>query len=189
MSGTGISLAALLALGAGLAAVVGVELRGMLREGAAVPSPAPSVGTAAVQGAAPAAPANPRAQWVETALARPLFSRDRRAQAQPAAAAAAPAALPRLAGVVIHGAERSAILVPADGSRPVVAREGAQVGPVVIQAIRAGQVTVSGPGGTRVLHLTFGPQRPAETVPMPLGVSPAPGLPGLASPAASGFAR
>lgn len=185
---------ALLALAAALAAVVAVQLRDGVPDGTPQggPVPASSQGRSTAQPAAPgdaALPPMDRSGWAAAALARPLFSRSRRPPSVAEAGPAAAAGLPRLAGVVVNGTDRSAILVPADGGRPVVAREGAQVGGVTIQTIQAGRVTVLGPGGTRVLRPTADPNRPVgaatQSAPAPVPGSfplfnglPPPPLPG-----------
>jgi len=170
---------ALLALAALLAMAVAVELLGRLDEGG--PTPARSVGNdqqVAASGT-PALPVVDRAQWTATALSRPLFSRSRRPPAMSESAPAAAAGMPRLAGVVVNGADRSAILVPAEGGRAVVAREGTRIGGITVQAIQAGQVTILAPSGARILRPTLDPNR---LVPSPAGTSAeAPGAPPLLS--------
>lgn len=192
--------AALLTLAAALAGVVALEVLGgtwdddappQAAAGSAMPAQVPSAGPG--QAEVP----SPRAQWAQAALARPLFNRGRRPLAT-AQAEAGPAGLPRLAGVVIHGQERSAILVPSDGGKAVVAREGAQAAGVLVQTIQAGQVTVTGPAGTRVLRPTFDPRPPAYAA-LPAQPGFAAGLPqspalfqpyaGAAPPGAAAIAR
>jgi len=113
-------------------------------------------------------PADHTAEWVATALSRPLFSPDRRPSRQAVAAVAAPvfADLPRLSGILITPSGRSAIFAPAGGGKPVVATEGTTLGPYVVRAIEPDQVTLVGPKGIRVVHPTF--NRPADSpVPFP----------------------
>ncbi len=184
---------ALLALAALLAAVVAAELRdGPPEGGAAPPAVSPGRGPQPPAPASAALPAVDRAQWAETSLARPLFSRSRRPPAVPGAVpGAAPAGLPRLAGVVVNGADRSAILVPADGGRPVVAREGTRIGAFTVQAIQAGRVTILAPGGARVLRPTPDANRLVPALagdiaqtpgaqPLLSGLPPPPSPPGIA---------
>ncbi len=123
------------------------------------------------------------AQWAATILARPLFSPGRR---PPAAAAAAPGAaaptLPRVAGIMVTPAGRRAIFAE-KGTKPLVLGEGGQVSGFTVQSIQAGQVTVRGPEGVRVLSPTFDPEAPAPA--SPAGAAPLP--PGLSIPGLPGF--
>lgn len=96
----------------------------------------------------------PLQSWVETILARPLFSRDRRPADAPAASAAAPD-LPRLTGVAVSPAGRQAIFAAAAGGKPLVASVGDHVAGYVVQAIEPGAVTILGPGGPRLLQPGF----------------------------------
>ena len=126
-------------------------------------------------------PADQTAEWVATALSRPLFSPDRRPSRQPVAAVAPVFAdLPRLSGILITPSGRSAIFAPSGGGKPVIATEGTTLGPYVVRAIEPEQVTLVGPKGSRVVHPAF--DRPAA--------SPAPfpaWLPGrLAAPRTDG---
>ena len=79
-------------------------------------------------------------------LARPLFSPSRRPAATLTASAAPPAVLPRLAGTIVHGVDRSVIFTLASGGKPVVAHEGSVVGGYTVRAIQAGRVTLAGSG-------------------------------------------
>lgn len=98
--------------------------------------------------------------WVATILARPLFSRDRR----PASAAAGPVLvadrLPRLTGITVSPAGRHAIFA-GSGGKPVVASPGDRLGGFTVRTIEPGQVTVTGPGGSRVLRPSFSEAPPA----------------------------
>lgn len=126
-------------------------------------------------GRASAPDLNQVARWAEIALARPLFSPGRRPPAVThgaAPAAEAPPALPRVAGVMVTPAGRRVIFSAKD-AKPVVVGEGGRVGAFTVQSIRAGQVTVEGPGGVRVLGPSFDPEAP---VPAPAGALP-PSLP------------
>ena len=109
--------------------------------------------------------------WAADILARPLIYPGRRAPA-PAAAAVeqAPAEpMPRLAGVIVGPAGRSALFVPGQGGRTLVLQEGAHVGPYVIRTIRSNEVVLEGPEGTRLLHPTYDdapqPSEPAPALP------------------------
>ena len=102
--------------------------------------------------------------WVETILARPLFSRDRRPAAAPAASAATPDNLPRLTGVAVSPAGRHAIFAAATGGKPLVASVGDHVAGYVVQAIEPGAVTILGPGGPRVLQPGFAGPAPLAVV-------------------------
>ncbi len=113
-------------------------------------------------------------------LARPLFSPSRRPAAIAIASAAPPAVLPRLAGTIVHGVERSVIFTLGTGGKAVIAHEGSEVGGYTVQTIQAGRVTIAGPDGEHVLRPTFGPQTGASAQ-TPIGTPALP--PGLAGPA------
>lgn len=151
---------------AALSVMILLELRGRPREGeATTPFPAASL--------PPTAPSRPAgsdpgqaAQRVATSLARPLFSPSRRPPAaSPAMLGAAAPSLPRVAGVVITASGRRAIFATKNGAKPLVVGEGGQVGAFTVQSIRAGQVTVLGPEGERVLKPAFDPDPPAPVRP------------------------
>ena len=99
-------------------------------------------------------------------LARPLFAPSRRPPAPETAAAAPPAPLPRVAGIMIDGPRRSVIFAGTDGSRPLVVGLGAEVAGFRVTAIEPGAVTVSGAQGgahpAAKLRLASGP-RPGRT--------------------------
>lgn len=143
--------AALFATSLGLAAIVAEEVVGFAppqapaaRRAQAVP---PSVGAESTPDHTP--------EWVETILARPLFSPDRRPPAGTTAAAAhAPQGLPRLSGIVVGPFGRSAIFVP-DGGKALVVAEGSRVDAWTVQKIDEDAVRISGPGGTRTIEPTF----------------------------------
>lgn len=78
-----------------------------------------------------------------------------------------------MAGVVITASGRRAIFAAKNGVKPLVVGEGGQVGAFTVQSIRAGQVTVLGPEGERVLKPAFDPDPPAPFRPAP--PQPAPG--------------
>ena len=151
-----------LLLGLVAAALTGTVVLELETRGDAVPVAEQSVVSApAPQSVAVAASLGPenRLKWAKTALARPLFSRDRRPPADTPVTPvviASPPKLPRLTGVVVIPAGGFAIFAGSDGEKPIVAREGDPIGDAVIEAIVAGQVTLRGPGGLAVLHPSFG---------------------------------
>jgi hypothetical protein len=137
----------------------------------AAPSDAPS---AAQPTQAPAADRTDA--WVATILARPLFSADRRPPIDEATtdAAVVPDASPRLAGVLVSPAGKTAIFADPTGGKPIVVREGGRIGAYTVRAIEAGQVTLTGPQGVQVLRPAFapgsaGPGSPAAAAPPPAG--------------------
>lgn len=138
-----------------------------------------------------AVPVGIQQQALAAILARPLFSPSRRPAAIATASAAPPAVLPRLAGTIVHGGDRSVIFTLGNGGKAVVAHEGSEVGGYTVRAIQAGRVTMAGPDGEHVLRPTFGPQTDAS-VQTPVG-TPAlpPGAAGAISlnlPGLRGFA-
>jgi hypothetical protein len=94
------------------------------------------------------------------ALARPLFNADRRPTPGEGAAAAraAPAEPPRLAGILITAEGRQAIF--AAGDRSIVVREGGSIGAFLVTGISGEQVSVNGPTGPRILRPSFLPGGP-----------------------------
>jgi len=94
--------------------------------------------------------------WLATALARPLFSRDRKPTPAAAKAAGGPAlvALPRLTGVIVGPFGRTAIFAGTDGAKPIVVAEGGAVGEYKIQSIRPEGVRVMGPTGLQLVTLS-----------------------------------
>ena len=102
-------------------------------------------------------PADHTEKWVATALARPLFSPDRRPPRPAVAIAAAPAPVevPRLSGILVTPSGRSAIFAPSGGGKPVVATEGSSLETYVVRSIEPEQVTLMGPNGSLVLHPAF----------------------------------
>lgn len=176
--------AALALVAAALVAVIWLELSTHFRDsGAMTPTPAARLPT--VTSGRLAAPDPKRiARWAATSLARPLFSPGRR----PPKVAAAPGVgvashLPRVAGIMVTPAGRRAIFAE-KGTKPLVLGEGGQVAGFTVQSIQAGQVTVRGPEGVRVLSPTFDPDAAAPT--SPLGAAPRP-PPGLSIPGLPGF--
>lgn len=123
--------------------------------------------------------------WVATILARPLFSRNRRPSAERVAEANATEGLPRLTGIAVSPAGRSAIFAGSPGGKPIVVGEGGSVGAYTVRSIRPDQVQVEGPGGTRTVAPAFDPtphtaETPAQA-PIPAGQMqmPAPAVPRL----------
>jgi hypothetical protein len=101
---------------------------------------------------------------VDAILRRPLFRPDRRPPA--GAAPAGPAGLPRLSGILVSSLGKSLIF---DGGgaegKPTVVAEGGRIGVYTVQSIGAGQATVVGPDGPKVLQLSFAvPAAPRPTV-------------------------
>ncbi len=145
----------------GASALIGVltaELRSLSADGQpAILAPTPL----RIQSHPPPPPSGVQREAMAAILARPLFSPGRRPAALPMASTVPQAALPRLSGTFVHGADRSVIFVPASGSKPVIAHEGAVVGGYIVQAIEAGRVTLAGPDGVHVLRPAFDPQSPA----------------------------
>ena len=123
--------------------------------------------THVARAAAAPAVAEADADQVALILARPLFNPSRRPVGV-AAVADAGVQLPRLAGIVIDQAGRSAIFAAADRPKPVVLREGGRLGGWAVRAIDASAVTLDGPDGTRILHLDFAKQATPEPVPQPV---------------------
>ncbi len=150
-------LLALLGLVAlGLAGVIGVELSAPPAR--RVPPAAPASAASRAPVLAPDAAAT---RWAQVLLARPLFSPDRRPPDVVRSAAAAHA-LPRLAGVLVGPEGRRALF--AGG---VVLAEGGALGPWRVAGIAAGQVTLTGPGGVRVLRPAFAALVPMTPIPPP----------------------
>ena len=137
----------------------------------AVRSPSP---LAAGPGAA-IATAPDRAAEVQTVLGRPLFDPRRRPASQPNAPATpppSPASVPRVSGVLVSAAGRSAIFSLPGNEKALVAHEGGQVGGFTVQSISSGQVTLLGPDGTTVLRPTLRKGLPAQApvAVLPLGL-------------------
>jgi len=95
------------------------------------------------------------ADWIATALARPLFSPTRRPPAQAATRATGPVGLPRLTGVMTGPFGRRAIFAGPEGGKPLVVQTGDSVGNYRVQGIENGLVILNGPDGTRRLRPSF----------------------------------
>ena len=91
--------------------------------------------------------------WLTTALARPLFSLDRRPTDADPSAATTLGSLPRLTGVVIGPFGQSAIFAATGGGRPTVVPVGKTLGEYTVEKIGPGIVTVSGPEGVHQVSL------------------------------------
>jgi general secretion pathway protein N len=182
-------------IGAALAGILALELRGI--EGDAV-----TIGAASTAAArwrpAPEVPTPPppdrTGDWAATALARPIFAPDRRPVAEPRAVAAAGGGeLPRLTGVLIAPGGATAIFAgTGDNATPQVMRVGDRLGGFEVKAILAGEVTLAGPDGHHVLRPSFDPSpapapraAPAPSAPMPRPPSSGAATPGAFAPGAS----
>jgi hypothetical protein len=144
----------LLLIGAGLAAVIALEISNTPRDDV---SPL-TMRTAAEATPAPSSAGDHSGDWVTAILTRPLFSPDRRPAAGVATGARATSVpgLPRLAGIMVGPFGRSAIFA-ADGTKPIVVQEGGRVAAYTVNSIEATQVRLLGPEGTQVLYPSFAP--------------------------------
>ncbi len=189
MNGGRAVLAMLFTSALGLTGVLAWELRPASRI-PPVPLPAAVTPSGPAVAAPPAPAADHGAEWAAMLLARPAFSPDRRPPAPalaPMAAAGAETPPPRLTGILITAAGRSAIF--ADPVHPLVVREGGILGHFAVQRIEPGQVTLIGPGGPQIIRPAFDTTRPrpgeqgtglfAPGVPAAPGTPAALTLPGL----------
>lgn len=176
-------LAGLLGLAVVLAGTIALELNGVVADDdAMIPTnsrpPAARAEPTATPSAVRPAPGergvergvDSRQAVVDGVLARPLFAATRRPAATAptvAPAAAAPANLPRLAGVLVNGGSRRAIFAEPGGGKPIVLQEGSQVGAYTVQAIEAGQVTLMGPAGVQVVRPSFDTRAPGQAAAPP----------------------
>ncbi len=132
-------------------AAVALGLAGSLTWEIAAPEaalPVRAVGPAALP--APAAGPVPAQELAATTLARPLFSPGRRPPAPPRAA---PAPLPRLAGVSGGVWARAFLARPA--GRTVVLAVGETLDGLTLRGVGPDSATLVGPDGLHVLHLAF----------------------------------
>jgi len=150
-------LVGLLGLGVLLTGIIALELMGKGADDGAMIANTQLPATPTLAAAA-LLPRSDRPALMDGILARPLFATTRRPAIRLAGPAAAPVNLPRLTGILINGRSRSVIFAAPHGGRPVVAQEGAQIGPYTVQSIEARQVTLSGPDGTQTLRPAFAPQ-------------------------------
>jgi general secretion pathway protein N len=149
------------ALPAALAAVFALIAAAELLTPLASPGAAPTIRMVAAT-AAPAADASAGSEsWSAAILARPLFRPDRRPLA-PDAAVKAP--LPRLSAIVITAAGRTAIFSTDDGKSTAVAAGGLIDG-YRIQTIGPGEVSLTGPDGSKTLRPQFAPDAPTGAGP------------------------
>lgn len=152
---------ALGALALSLAGIIGLELRPPpageepVARSTVVPPPAPR---------APLPPDGHGAAWAAAALARPLFSEDRRPPSPPTDAAAEPPPLPRLTGTLIGPFGRRALLVAGSSDKPVALGESDRVGVWTVEAISEGHVTLRGPDGAQSLRVGFAAPPPGGQV-------------------------
>jgi hypothetical protein len=106
------------------------------------------------------------AHWAETALARPLFSADRRPEQDDKGTTG----LARLTAIVIAGGTRRAIFA-ADGQKPLIVPEGGEIGGYRLLHITGDSVQLGGTAGTLTLHPKFNvvvpPRPPVAPVPPP----------------------
>ena len=122
---------------------------------------APAIPAAVADAAADAA----IGQWGDTALARPLFSPDRRPAAQ--VGADTDGTLPRLSAIIITGGGKSAVFA-ADGQKPQVVAEGGEIDGYRLQSIGPDSVEMLGPDGTITLRPQFSTPAAAATAPAAL---------------------
>ena len=116
---------------------------------------APTRQKAKVEPRAPAQDHSDRTDtWLATALARPLFSPDRRPTESESNADTGPKlGLPRLTGVVIGPFGQRAIFAATGAGRPMVLSVGKTLGDYKVEKIDPGSVTVSGPEGRHQVSL------------------------------------
>jgi hypothetical protein len=145
-------------LGVALACVLAWELSSSRPEPEAGDQPRPTVaGVRPVAKSEVAAPEADLAAAARIALARPLFSRDRRPgedQRQTAQTAPSNDVLPRLSGVIVGPHGHRALFTDATG-RSLDATEGDAIGRYVIHGIQPGIVVLLGPEGERVLYTSY----------------------------------
>ena len=140
------------------------------------------------EAAAAAAQPEPRADLddlLRMTLARPLFSATRRPPQTAGNAAADPGLSDtRLTGIVTEPDRRLAIFAVA-GAKPVALSEGETLSGWRIDSISPREVSVSGPGGTKILQPRIDQNAAAQTGSPPTGAGqrvagPAPPRPGAA---------
>lgn len=149
-------------LSVALLAVIALELTA-----AAVPPPEAAAPARVTD--LPAAVVSDDSGLVPIILARPLFASDRRPTAS-AAAVAASDDMPRLAGILIDGTQRSAIFQPSGDGKPVTVAVGDQIAGWRIQQIALDGVTLAGPKGTQTLQPKADPAL-AAAAPAPVPVA------------------
>jgi hypothetical protein len=155
-----------------------------------LPDPPPPAGTpvALLRSRPPAAIATrDTGDWVETVLARPVFSISRRPPKVAAGGHAETAAgEARLSGIMITRAGRRAIFAPEGGGKPLVLAEGASVNQSTIRSILADRVVLA---GGAVLRPSYDRNRSNQTTPpffqtiqQNFPAAPNPYLPNFAQP-------
>jgi hypothetical protein len=152
-------LVALGLVGAGLALVIGLQLA--FSGGPEVPDLAAPRRPSPLADPRPAGGEGRGQDSLGRALARPLFSADRRPAVEregASGAQTAPPEAPRLAGILVTAEGRHAIF--AAGDRSVVVSEGESIGGFRITGISGEQVSIVGPQGTRILRPSFLPASP-----------------------------
>lgn len=117
-----------------------------------------------------------REVWVTTALARPLFDSDRRPPVATATVATVtPISLPRLTGTLVSPEGRRAVFK--NGDKSAVMGEGSSIDDTwTVKTIGHGTVTVAGPDGSHVLHMTLakdGPVQEVQTLQLSRSIGPA----------------
>lgn len=137
-----------------LAAAIVLEFDNAAAPAGSETGSAPIRQQAKVEPRAAQGPSDRTDNWLTTALARPLFSRDRRpTDAGPNSAGTTLGSLPRLTGVVIGPLGQSAIFAATNGGRPTVVTVGKTLGEYTVEKIEPGGVTVSGPNGRHQVSL------------------------------------
>ncbi len=163
-----------LALLAVLLLETGCILQSLARLDAVEGEPPPPVPQAPVRRAA--AP-----EWapvrIDAMLARPLFTPGRAPFRRDLAPASAPAAPPRLTGLIVAEQHGRAIFAGPDG-KPIVLGEGGRLGPFTVVAVRPDGVELAGPPGVRTVR----PSIDAALRPPSAGKLPVLALPVLALP-------
>ncbi len=95
------------------------------------------------------------ASMVDQALARPLFSPNRRPPSPASPDAKRSDGPPRLTAIVLSPNGRQAIFAPQGGGRAIRLSEGDRLENEVVWSIARGSVTLDGPTGRRVLRTEF----------------------------------
>ena len=124
-----------------LAVVLGLEWTGSL--GGDEPAPVPEAQHKVAASQPQDEDTRDTADWVDTVLARPLFSVSRKPAKPDAAATIAGAGMPRLAGILVTPQGRRAIFAPEAGGKPLVVAEGGNVDDVKIVSIRPDRVILA----------------------------------------------
>ena len=176
-----------------LASLLSAALALELRDGVPEAAPLPRAATSGAEVAAPSAAGDTTPERTRSLLAailaRPLFEQDRRPLAEAKAGPVSEGGA-RLAGIMISPAGRAAIFATSEGGKPTVLREGGVIGPLTVQTIAPGAVTVLSHGEAQVLHPSFAASTATTTAPAPPqfpfapngGMGRMPGLPGGVTP-------